>query len=112
MVRRLPARDRESHCELSDTGWRADLYSAFGVQRKSRGIYPLINCGERFSATGRRGRFAKIPAKRDDFCALTSYFSDNNDLMAEKSGFEHVIHIVLCQQVTCFRGFAGSLFPV
>ena len=62
---------------------------------------------ERFSATGRRGRFAENPAKRDDSSALTSYFSDNNDLMAEKDGFEHVIHIILCQQVTCFYGFAG-----
>jgi len=33
----------ESYSELSATGRRADLYSAFGVQRKSRGIYPLIN---------------------------------------------------------------------
>jgi len=54
----------------------------------------------------------KITAKRDDFRALTSYFSDNNGLMAEKSGFEHEIHVILCQQVTCLRGFAGSLFPV
>jgi hypothetical protein len=52
------------------------------------------------------------PAKRDDFSALTSYFSDNNDLMAERSGFEHVVHVILCQQVTCFHGFAVSLFPI
>ena len=50
----------------------------------------------------------KIPAKRRDFGLLTSYFSDDNDLLAERSEFEHVIHVFLCQQVTCFYGFAGQ----
>ena len=35
----------------------------------------------------------KFTAKRDDFCALTSYFSDNNDLMAEQSGFELAVQV-------------------
>lgn len=39
---------------------------------------------------------------------FSSYFSDDNDLLAEKSGFEHVIHVILCQQVTCLRGFTGQ----
>ena len=77
----------ESKCELSGAGWRADLYSAFGVQRKMGHLLSskLIKC---FSATGRRGGFVKITAKRRDFGLLTSYFSDNNDLLAEGKGFE------------------------
>ncbi len=68
----------ESKCELSGAGWRADLYSAFGVQRKIGHLRSskLRKC---FSATGRRGGFVKIPAKRRDFGLLTSYFSDDND---------------------------------
>jgi hypothetical protein len=49
----------------------------------------------------------RITAKHEDFGSLTSYFSDNNDLMAEKSEFEQLIHVFLCQQVTYFYGFAG-----
>ena len=111
MVRRLPARakSRIANSPVQVGAQTCTRLLAFG---ESRGGLPSDERSERFSATGRRAGFAEIPAKRDISCALPSYFSDNNDLMAEKSGFEHVIHIVLCQQVTCFRGFAGSLFPV
>lgn len=35
-----PCPGAESKCELSGTGWRADLYSAIGVQRNLRGFTP------------------------------------------------------------------------
>jgi hypothetical protein len=35
----------------------------------------------------------KIPAKRCNLRAWTSYFSDNNDLMAEKGGFKLSIQL-------------------
>jgi hypothetical protein len=111
MVRRLPARavSRIANSPLQVGVQTCTRLLAF---REIQGDLHFSNLEERFSATGRREGFAKNTAKRDDFRALASYFSDNNDLIAEKSGFEHVIHIFLCQQVTCFRGFAGSLFPV
>jgi hypothetical protein len=62
--------------------------------REIHGDLRLSKLDERFSATGRRGRLAENPAKRHDFCALTSYFSDNNDLMAERGGFEPPIQLL------------------
>jgi|SRR5580704_8468546 hypothetical protein len=99
MVSQTSCPGRESDRELSGAGRRAELYSASGIQRNS-GDLRFDELGDRFSATGRRGRFAIIPAKCGDYWPLPSYFSDNQDLMAEKSEFEHVIHILLCQQVT------------
>ena len=43
-------------------------------------------CG--FSATGRRPKNARVPAKCEDFGRAASYFSDINDLLAEGEGFE------------------------
>ena len=73
-----PCPGRESDHELSGAGWRADLYSAFGVQRNLGDLHlnKLESC---FSATGRRGRIMKIPGKSDDSWPSTSYFSDNED---------------------------------
>jgi hypothetical protein len=34
------------------------------------------------------GNATEIPAKRDDSCSSGRYFSDNNDLIAERKGFE------------------------
>jgi hypothetical protein len=73
---------RESDCELSATGLRADLYSAVGVQRNlgdscQRGRLCV------FSATGSRGDSATNAAKCDLLGAGTGYFSCNNDLLAE-----------------------------
>ena len=73
---------RESGRELSATGLRADLYSPFGVQR-NLGHIRSNKPKEGFSATGRRVRFVKITANCDDFGSSRSYFSDNNDLLAE-----------------------------
>ena len=83
----------QSNRELSGAGWRADLYSSFGVQRNLWDLHSN-KLEEYFSATGRRGRFVKIPAKRDDFGPLTSYFSDNKDLLAERGGFEPPIQLL------------------
>jgi hypothetical protein len=43
---------RESHCELSGTGWRADLYRLLASE-KVGGDLPSDKLEERFSATGR-----------------------------------------------------------
>ena len=86
MVRRLPARavSRIANSALQVGVQTCTRLLAF---REIQGGLHFSNLEERFSATGRRGGFAENTAKRDDFRALASY---NNDLMAERSGFEHV----------------------
>jgi hypothetical protein len=45
-----------------------------------------------------------------DFAALleSRRGTQIKDVLAEKSGFEHVVHVMLFQQVTYFHGFAGQ----
>ncbi len=88
-----PRPGKQSNCELSATGRRADLYSAFAF-REIQWDLRFSKQEDRFSATGRRGRFAENPAKRDGFYALTSYFSDNNDLIEDSGGFEPPIQLL------------------
>jgi hypothetical protein len=61
-----------------------------------------------FSATGSQCDYAKNAAKCDVLGARCGYFSDIHDLLAGRSEFEHLIHVVLCEQVTCFYDFAGQ----
>jgi hypothetical protein len=82
MVRRLPARE-ENRFANSLLQVRAQTCTRLLAFREIQGDIPSNKCGTHFSATGRRGGFLKFTAKRDDLCTLTSYFSDNNDLMAE-----------------------------
>jgi hypothetical protein len=62
---------RESNCELSARSARRPVLG-FWPSEKFRDLY-LSKLEERFSATGRRGRFAENPAKPDDFSALTNH---------------------------------------
>jgi hypothetical protein len=96
MVRRLSGRE-ESRIANSPLQVGAQTCTRLLAFREIQGGLHFSRLEERFSATGRRRRFAENPAKHDDLRALTSYFSDNNDLMAERSGFEHVVHVILCQ---------------
>ena len=92
MVRRLPARE-ESRIASPPVQVGAQTCTRLWAFREIQGDLPSDKRGERFSATGRRGRFAENTAKREDFRTSTSYFSDNNDLLAEKSGFELSIQL-------------------
>ena len=93
MVRRLPAREvsRIANSPLQVGAQTCTRILAF---REIHGNLRFSKLEERFSATGRQERFAENPAKCDDFCALTNYFSDNNDLMAERGGFEPPIQLL------------------
>jgi hypothetical protein len=87
MVRRLPAQARSPRSELSGAGRRADLYSAFGVRRKLgdlRREKPIWV----FSATGSSRDNTRNAAKSDVFGRETGYFSEHEDLLAERQGFE------------------------
>jgi hypothetical protein len=76
MVRRLHGRE-ESRIANSPLQVGAQTCTRLLAFRETQGDLPSDKPLERFSATGRRERFAKIPAKRDDFGALTNYFSDS-----------------------------------
>ena len=106
MVRRLPARV-ESGTANSPVQVGAQTCTRLLAFREIQRDLHFSKMEEHFSATGRRGRFAENPAKRDDFSALTSYFSDNNDLMAE--------HAVRCEpssaEVPCQQGKLQGLGP-
>ena len=66
---------------------RADLYSAFGVQRNSRAFTLESTLEERFSATGRRGRFAGNSGQTQGFLArYARYFSDEYRLTGGEGG--------------------------
>jgi hypothetical protein len=66
---------------------RADLYRAFGLERNPVDLL-ISKVKWRFSATGGGKTIKEIAAKCGDLCAVSSYLSDSNDLMAERDGFE------------------------
>jgi hypothetical protein len=81
---------------FSGAGWRADLYSAFGVQRNLGDLRQEIPLSA-FSITGPRRDRAKIPAKCNGFGASASCLSGNNDLMAGRESFELSVQVVMRQ---------------
>jgi len=84
---RLPAQARSPRSELSSPGRRADLYSAFSVQRKLEDLRKK-RPRTAFSATDSRRDSARNAAKCDVFGVRTRYFPDNEDLLAEGARFE------------------------
>lgn len=100
----------KSDLELSGAGRCADLYSAFSVQRN------LWDLGDEkpmqvFSAADSSRDSAGNAAKCHVFGAASSYFSDINDLMADRDGFEPPVRFcnaksrrsVSCRQRKCYE---------
>ena len=85
-----PMTDRpgtESESELSSAGWRADLYSSFGDQRNP-GYLRHEKPTRVFSSTGLSHDVAGDAAKCAVLGLEASYFSDIDDLLAERGRFE------------------------
>ncbi len=74
MIRKLPAQER-GRIANSPLQVGAQTCARFLAFREIRGNLPSDKCGRRFPATGRRGSFLKITAKRTVGCALANYLS-------------------------------------
>ena len=88
MVRRLPGRARGL---IANSPLRVGAQTCIRLSRSEKFlcIYALIN-QKTFLRYGSLTKISGNTGQKRVFLAFTSYFSDNEDLLAERSGFEHV----------------------
>ena len=97
---------KESNRELSGTGWRTDLYSAFGIQR-ILGRLGARNLFREVLWYRSRREFAQKAAKSAETCEPKYRLLTIRDLLAGRKSFELSVQVIVRQEVTCFGTLRG-----